>query len=54
MLVDRLDFLNCLLGLKAFFLSIEKDFLPSGEIDDVSIFFLKFDEIVSVFFYLFP
>ena len=33
-----LNFLNCLLGLKPFFLSIEKDFLPPDEIDDVSIF----------------
>ena len=54
MLGDTLGFLNFLLDLKVFFLSIEKDFLPSDEIDDVSIFFVRFDEIVRVFFYLFP
>ena len=32
------------------FFSTEKDFLPSDEIDDVSIFFVRFEEIVSVFF----
>ena len=39
--------------LKDFFLLTEKDFLPEVLIEVVSIFF-KLDEIVSVFFYLFP
>ena len=46
--------LNVLLALKGFFFSTEKDFLPEDEMDVVSIFFFKSDEIVSVFFYLFP
>ena len=40
--------------LKGFFFSTEKDFLPDVDIDEVSIFFLRFDEIVSVFFFLYP
>ena len=43
-----------LLTLTGFFFSTEKDFLPEVEIDVVSIFFFKSDEIVSVFFYLYP
>ena len=43
-----------LLFLKGFFFSTEKDFLPELVIDVVSIFFFKFEEIVSVFFCLFP
>ena len=50
--VDNL--LNTLFVLKDFFFSTEKDFLPEVAIDDVSIFFFKSDEIVSVFFYLYP
>ena len=46
--------LNVLLALKGFFFSTEKDFLPEVEIEEVSIFFFRFEEIVSVFFYLFP
>jgi len=46
--------LNGLLGLKGFFFSTEKDFLPDVVIEEVSIFFFKPDEIVSVFFYLCP
>ena len=47
--------LTDLLDLKGFFFSTEKDFLPDVEIEVVSIFFLRFEEIVSVFFfYLFP
>jgi len=42
--------LNDLFGLKGFFFSTEKDFLPDVEMDVVSIFFFKLDEIVSVFF----
>ena len=42
-----------LLTLIGFFFSTEKDFLPEVEIDVVSIFFFKSDEIVSVFFYIF-
>ena len=40
--------------LKGFFFSTEKDFLPEVEIEVVSIFFFKLEEIVSVFFYLYP
>ena len=39
-----------LLCLKGFFFSTEKDFLPEVEIDEVSIFFFKPEDIVSVFF----
>ena len=45
-----MDLLNDLLCLKGFFFSTEKDFFPDVEIEEVSIFFFKFDEIVSVFF----
>ena len=45
---------NDLVDLKGFFFSTEKDFLPEVAMDDVSIFFFKSDEIVSIFFYLFP
>ena len=43
-----------LFDLKGFFFSTEKDFFPEVEIEVVSIFFFKLDEIVSVFFCLFP
>ena len=43
--------LNDLLGLKGFFFSTENDFLPDVDIEVVSIFFFKSDEIVSVFFF---
>ena len=46
--------LNGLFDLKGFFFSTEKDFLPEVEIAEVSIFFFSPDEIVSVFFYLYP
>ena len=46
--------LNDLLDLNGFFFSTEKDFFPEVEIDVVSIFFFKSEEIVSVFFYLYP
>ena len=46
--------LNDLFGLKGFFFSTEKDFLPAVVIEVVSIFFFKSDDIVSVFFYPFP
>ena len=42
--------LKDLFDLKGLFFSTEKDFLPEVEINEVSIFFLRFDEIVSVFF----
>ena len=45
--------LKSLFDLKGFFFT-EKDFFPEVDIDVVSIFFFKFDEIVSVFFYLYP
>ena len=45
---------NDLFDLKGFFFSTEKDFLPEVEIFVVSIFFFRFDENVSVFFYLYP
>ena len=48
------DLLNGLFDLKGFFFSTEKDFLPEVEIEEVSIFFFKPEEIVSVFFYLYP
>ena len=54
MFVAEDGLLSDLLGLKGFFFSTEKDFLPKVEIDDVSIFFFKSDEIVSVFFFLYP
>ena len=41
-----------LLALNDFFFSTENDFLPDVLIELVSIFFFKFEEIVSVFFYL--
>ena len=44
------NLLEGLLVLVTFFFPTEKDFFPSVEIDDVSIFFFKLDEIVSVFF----
>ena len=43
-----------LLDLNGFFFSTEKDFLPDEVIEVVSIFFFKLEEIVSVFFYLYP
>ena len=46
--------LNDFCGLNDFFFSTEKDFLPEFEIDVVSIFFFKLDEIVRVFFYFCP
>ena len=39
--------LNFLFGLKGFFFSIEKDFFPDDVIDEVSIFFLRLDEIAQ-------
>ena len=42
--------LNDLFGLKGFFFSTKKDFLPEVDMDVVSIFFFRSDEIVSVFF----
>ena len=36
--------------VKGFFFSTEKDFLPEVEIEEVSIFFFRSEEIVSVFF----
>ena len=42
---------NGLLDLKGFFFSTEKDFFLDVDIDEVSIFFLRLDEIVSVFFF---
>ena len=45
---------EALFCLKGFFFSTEKDFFPRVEMDEVSIFFFKSEEIVSVFFYLFP
>jgi len=46
--------LNDLFGLNGFFFSTKKDFLPEVDKDVVSIFFFRSDEIVSVFFYLYP
>ena len=46
--------LSGLLALNGFFLSTEKDFLPEVKIEVVSIFFFKSDEIVRVFFCLYP
>ena len=43
-----------LLPLKGSFFFTAKDFLPEVEIELVSIFFFKSDEIVSVFFCLYP
>ena len=48
------DLFNDLFGLNGFFFSTKKFFLPVVDMDDVSIFFFKLDEIVSVFFYLYP
>ena len=42
--------LNGLFDLKGFFFSTENDFLPDVDIEVVSIFFFRLDEIVSVFF----
>ena len=47
---DKGDLFGDLLSLKGFFFSTEKDFLPEVTIDEVSIFFFKPEEIVSVFF----
>ena len=52
--VDVEVLLVVLFFLKCFFFSMEKDFFPAGVKEPVFILFLKFDEIVSVFFYLFP
>ena len=40
--------------LKGFFFSTKKDFLLEDKMDDLSIFFLKLEEIESVFFFIFP
>ena len=53
-LTVEIDLLNDLLCLKGFFFSTENDFLPEVEIEDVSIFFFRLDDIVRVFFYLYP
>ena len=50
----EVDLLNVLFDLKGFFFSTEKDFFPEVDIEVVSIFFFKSDEIVRVFFYLYP
>ena len=51
---EKFDLIKFLFCLKFLFFSTEKDFLFPDEIEDVSIFFFKFVDIVSVFFYLFP
>ena len=48
----EVNFLS-LVDLKGVFFSIEKVFLPSREIDEISIFLDIFVEIVKVFFLFF-
>ena len=50
-ILGKAEVLFCdLLDLNGYFFSTEKDFLPDVEMELVSIFFFKSDEIVSVFF----
>ena len=53
MLGAEVCLLNDLFDLKGFFFSTENDFLPDVDIEEVSIFFFKLEEIVSVFFFVF-